>query len=173
MAARHQRTAEGVLRGDASSRRRRNAYPRRRTLTPAPPRARGGLARRRASEDGRAEVLPSNLPATTTLKTLAAAIKARWLCEQAHQQLKEELGLDHFEGRSWSGLHRHALMSMVAFLYLQHRRIRAAKRGKKDERPTASAQPSGRTHGNDRPHPPAPLSTMSLPVQTADRATQL
>src|SRR3954452_10515443 len=67
----------------------------------------------------------SNLPATTTLKTLAAAIKARWLCEQAHQQLKEELGLDHFEGRSWSGLHRHALMSMVAFLYLQHRRIRA------------------------------------------------
>jgi hypothetical protein len=35
------------------------------------------------------------------------AIKARWICEQAHQQLKEELGLDHFEGRSWQGLHRH------------------------------------------------------------------
>ena len=32
-------------------------------------------------------------------------------CEQAHQQLKEELGLDHFEGRSWTGLHRHALMT--------------------------------------------------------------
>src|SRR4051812_45870290 len=77
----------------------------------------------------------SNLPATTTLKTLAAAIKARWLCEQAHQQLKEELGLDHFEGRSWSGLHRHALMSMVAFLYLQQRPIRAAKRGKKTTGP--------------------------------------
>ncbi|MET4449659.1 SRSO17 transposase, partial [Bradyrhizobium sp. GM2.2] len=30
-------------------------------------------------------------------------IKARWICEQAHQQLKEELGLDHFEGRSWQG----------------------------------------------------------------------
>jgi hypothetical protein len=29
-------------------------------------------------------------------------------CEQVHQQLKEELGLDHFEGRSWQGLHRHA-----------------------------------------------------------------
>ena len=43
----------------------------------------------------------SNLPADTPLKTLAAAIKARWICEQAHQQLKEELGLDHFEGRSW------------------------------------------------------------------------
>ena len=39
----------------------------------------------------------SNLPADATIKTLAATIKARWICEQAHQQLKEELGLDHFE----------------------------------------------------------------------------
>ena len=46
----------------------------------------------------------SNLPADADLATLAAAIKARWVCEQAHQQLKEELGLDHFEGRSWTGL---------------------------------------------------------------------
>ncbi|MDH8249923.1 IS701 family transposase, partial [Klebsiella pneumoniae] len=45
----------------------------------------------------------SNLPADATIKTLAATIKARWVCEQAHQQLKEELGLDHFEGRSWTG----------------------------------------------------------------------
>ena len=43
----------------------------------------------------------ANLSATTDLRTLAATIKARWVCEQAHQQLKEELGLDHFEGRSW------------------------------------------------------------------------
>jgi SRSO17 transposase len=42
----------------------------------------------------------SNLPPDTDLKRLAGAIKARWVCEQAHQQLKEELGLDHFEGRS-------------------------------------------------------------------------
>jgi len=34
---------------------------------------------------------------------LAATIKARWVCEQAHQQLKEELGLDHFESPSWQG----------------------------------------------------------------------
>ncbi len=46
----------------------------------------------------------ANLPAKTELRTLAATIKARWICEQAHQQLKEELGLDHFEGRSWHGL---------------------------------------------------------------------
>src|SRR6516225_2265143 len=54
---------------------------------------------------------------------LATTIKARWVCEQAHQQMKEELGLDHFEGRSWQGLHRHALMTMIAYAFLQHRRL--------------------------------------------------
>jgi hypothetical protein len=57
---------------------------------------------------------------------LAATIKARWVCEQAHQQLKEELGLDPFEGRSWRGLHRHALMAMIAYAFLQHLRLAAA-----------------------------------------------
>src|SRR5215467_4357706 len=67
----------------------------------------------------------ANLPAKTDLRALAATIKARWSCEQAHQQLKEELGLDHFEGRSWQGLHRHALMTMIAYTFLQHRRLAA------------------------------------------------
>ena len=35
------------------------------------------------------------------------------MCEQMHQQLKEELGLDHFEGRSWRGLHHHALLCLL------------------------------------------------------------
>jgi SRSO17 transposase len=83
----------------------------------------------------------ANLPADTPLRRLATAIKARWVCEQAHQQLKEELGLDHFEGRSWTGLHRHALMTLIAFAFLQHRRLTAAGRGKK-ERPPASAEPT-------------------------------
>ena len=69
-------------------------------------------------------------PLTFPLKTLAAAVKARWICEQAHQQLKEELGLDHFEGRSWAGLHRHALMTMIAYAFLQSRRLTAAGRKK-------------------------------------------
>jgi SRSO17 transposase len=68
----------------------------------------------------------SNLPPGTSLHRLAATIKARWVCEQAHQQLKQELRLDAFEGRSWTGLHRHALMSCIAFTYLQHLRLRAA-----------------------------------------------
>ena len=65
----------------------------------------------------------TNLPATATLTELAAAIKARWVCEQAHQQMKEELGLDHFEGRSWVGLHHHTVLTMIAFAFLQHYRL--------------------------------------------------
>ena len=86
----------------------------------------------------------SNLPPDTTLKQLASLIKARWVCEQAHQQLKEELGLDHFEGRSWRGLHRHALMTLIAFLFLQHLRLHAAKREKKEAGwPTSAPDTTG------------------------------
>src|SRR6266852_2241535 len=92
----------------------------------------------------------ANLPAGANLRTLAATIKARWICEQAHQQLKEELGLDHFEGRSWRGLHRHALMTMIAYAFLQHRRLAAAIGGKKSPpRPTptnAPRYPKGHRH---------------------------
>ena len=84
----------------------------------------------------------SNLPADTPIKKLAGAIKARWICEQAHQQLKEELGLDHFEGRSWTGLHRHGLMTMIAYAFLQSRRLAEAGRKKKSRRPTASTNPA-------------------------------
>lgn len=69
----------------------------------------------------------TNHPANARLKALASAIKARWSCEQAHQQLKEELGLDHFEGRSWRGLHHHALMTMICFEFLQVERLRENK----------------------------------------------
>src|SRR3546814_8942315 len=82
----------------------------------------------------------SNLPADATLKMLAATIKARWNCEQAHQQLKEELGLDHFEGRSWVGLHRHALMTMIAYAFLQARRLKAAGRKKKSRGAAATTE---------------------------------
>src|SRR3954468_2016491 len=87
----------------------------------------------------------ANLPADAPLEKLAALIKARWACEQAHQQLKQELGLDHFEGRSWTGLHRHALMAMLALCFLQHLRLRerGEKRGRAIARPAAPADPAG------------------------------
>jgi SRSO17 transposase len=64
-----------------------------------------------------------NLPASASKKEIVGALKARWACEQAHQQMKEELGLDHFEGRSWLGLHHHAVLTMIAFGFLQQLRL--------------------------------------------------
>jgi SRSO17 transposase len=92
----------------------------------------------------------SNLPPDTSLKKLAAAIKARWVCEQGHQQMKEELGLDHFEGRSWTGLHRHALMTMIAYAFLQSRRLKAAGRKKKNRGASASTDSTGHQASHHR-----------------------
>ena len=109
----------------------------------------------------------SNLPPKASLRRLASAIKARWVCEQAHQQTKEELGLDHFEGRSWTGLHRHALMTMLAFAFLQHRRIAAAGRGKKGASATASADLArgapGHGGGHEQAHDPLPALRSDAP----------
>ena len=110
----------------------------------------------------------SNLPTETPIRTLASTIKARWICEQAHQQLKEELGLDHFEGRSWHGLHRHALMTMIAYAFLQHRRLAMAKRKKKSRRTTPKAKLANGASGHHRSHDPpiaTPMPALSEMVQ--------
>jgi SRSO17 transposase len=104
-------------------------------------------------------------PAETSLQTLAAAIKARWVCEQAHQQVKEELGLDHFEGRSWAGLHHHALMVLIAFAFLQHLRLQqSGKRGKnlhhRSAAPTHLARHPARAAGSLGRSRPAAMSQM-------------
>lgn len=103
-----------------------------------------------------------NLPADTPLKQLAGAIKVRWVCEQAHQQLKEELGLDHFEGRSWTGLHRHALMAMIAYAFLQSRRLSKARGGKKKPRAATPTKPTRRPARN--PHRARAAATNPLPA---------
>ena len=92
------------------------------------------------------------------LKQLAGAIKARWICEQAHQQLKKELSLDHFEGRSWTGLHRHALMTMIAYAFLQSQRLNQARGGKRILGPPP--QPSPPTIRQ------AILTTLAMPPPT-------
>ena len=120
------------------------------------------VGERRAS--GEQKYYLANLPADADLKTLAGAIKARWVCEQAHQQLKEELGLDHFEGRSWRGLHRHALMTMIAYAFLQHRRLAAASGEKKNLPRPASADPPSRPKGrHSRPGARSAIPMPALP----------
>src|SRR5262249_4172850 len=83
----------------------------------------------------------SNLPASARPIHVARAIKSRWACEQAHQQMKEELGLDHFECRSWLGLRHHTLMVMIAMAFLQGYRLRGKKGVRHASRTAAPTQP--------------------------------
>jgi len=70
----------------------------------------------------------SNLPPTTRVRALVRAAHHRWAIEQQYQQLKEELGLDHFEGRSFPGWHRHVALTALAYTWLQHERRRGLPR---------------------------------------------
>lgn len=81
----------------------------------------------------------SNLLATTPLRRLVAVAKSRWMIEQSYQQMKGELGLDHFEGRSWRGWHHHVTLVFLAWAFLQTQR-RGRKRGRnagRSRRPAA------------------------------------
>jgi SRSO17 transposase len=68
--------------------------------------------------DGTIKYAVSNLPAGTSRLRAVRLWKSRWPVEQGYQQLKEELGLDHFEGRSWLGFHHHAAMALLAYGFL-------------------------------------------------------
>src|SRR4051794_25567578 len=64
----------------------------------------------------------STLPATTSLVDLVGTAKLRWLIERDYQELKQELGLDHFEGRGWRGFHHHATLCLAAYGFLVRER---------------------------------------------------
>ena len=78
-------------------------------------------------ENGERRYYLSNHPLSAPRQRLAASVKSRWSCEQAHQQMKQELGLNHYEGRSWSGLHHHCLLTLIAYAFLQHLRLAGKK----------------------------------------------
>jgi SRSO17 transposase len=64
----------------------------------------------------------SNMPADTPTRDLVRLIKLRWRIERDYQELKGELGLDHFEGRTWLGFHHHAALCSAAHAFLAIRR---------------------------------------------------
>jgi len=59
-----------------------------------------------------------DLPPSYTLRRLVRVTKCRWAIEQDYHQLKEELGLDHYEGRTWAGWHHHVTLTMLAHAFL-------------------------------------------------------
>ena len=70
----------------------------------------------------------STLPAATPIQELVRVAKLRWRIERDYQELKQEFGLDHFEGRSWRGFHHHATLSIAAYGFLLAERFALPKK---------------------------------------------
>ena len=66
----------------------------------------------------------STLPPDTRLKALIKMAKHRWIIERDYEELKQELGLGHFEGRNWRGFHHHATLCIAAYGFLVAERNR-------------------------------------------------
>jgi SRSO17 transposase len=65
----------------------------------------------------------SVLPENASLSRLVLLAHARWVIEQFYEDSKQECGLDHFQGRSWDGLHRHLALVMLAYSFLAWQRL--------------------------------------------------
>lgn len=96
--------------------------------------------------DAPAKYWLSNLPPTTPLRRLVRWAKTRWRIEQDYRQAKRELGLDHYEGRSWLGWHHHVTLTMVAYGFLMLERLRTQKNFWVDLPENASCPPSPAGH---------------------------
>jgi SRSO17 transposase len=75
-----------------------------------------------STEDGPSKFFLSSLPSTTSIRELVRLAKLRWRIERDYQEMKGELGLDHFEGRTWSGFHHHAVLCSATHAFLALRR---------------------------------------------------
>jgi SRSO17 transposase len=64
----------------------------------------------------------SNLPESISLRKLVDVAKLRWRIERDYEELKQELGLGHFEGRNWRGFHHHATLAIAAYGFLVQER---------------------------------------------------
>lgn len=67
----------------------------------------------------------STLPETSALNDLVSAAHMRWRIERDYQDLKQDLGLGHYEGRGWRGFHHHATLSIAAYGFLMAQRLKA------------------------------------------------
>ena len=83
----------------------------------------------------------STVPEKATFKTLVGTIKGRWRIERDYLELKQELGLGHYEGRNWRGFHHHASLCIAAYGFLTLERLRGSKKNR--ARFTPPAVPEG------------------------------
>jgi len=113
-------------------------------------------------QDGKIKYAFSNLPEGTSLRQAVRLWKSRWPVEQGYQQMKEELGLDHFEGRSWAGFHHHAAMVMLAYGFLLLERHRG------QEHPVKPGEKGGRQPALTLPAVRRALQQLLRPVAKPD-----
>jgi SRSO17 transposase len=94
----------------------------------------------------------STLPVTTKLKALVKMAKHRWIIERDYEELKQELGLGHFEGRNWRGFHHHATLCIAAygFLIAERNRFSPSARAGHLELPALGPAPDFRPRGSPR-----------------------
>ncbi len=95
------------------------------------------------------------------MRELVRLAKLRWRIERDYQDLKQEFGLGHFEGRSWRGFHHHASLCIAAYAFLMGERIAGGKKNFAASRPCKQpALPeSYRPRGSSAATPPARLDT--------------
>jgi SRSO17 transposase len=96
----------------------------------------------------------SDLPEDTWMRPLVRWAKSRWAVEMNYRELKDHLGLDHFEGRGWAGWHHHVTMVMLAFAFVLSERLRRRKGGQSSPFPRSWA-------GSNTSSPPGPASASS------------
>ena len=70
----------------------------------------------------------STLPKDISFKELVATVKMRWRIERDYLELKQEVGLGHYEGRNWRGFHHHASLCIAAYAFLMIERLRGTKK---------------------------------------------
>jgi SRSO17 transposase len=126
-------------------------------------------------EEGPTKYWLSTLPETATLEELVATARLRWRIERDFEELKQELGLGHFEGRGWRGFHHHASLCIAAYAFLVAERCRfsppgwrprlAAPERPADYRPRNSSRaPRAAQPGVDRDLAPAPRGRADAPA---------
>jgi SRSO17 transposase len=95
----------------------------------------------------------STLPADTALVELVHMAKHRWIIERDYQELKQELGLGHYEGRGWRGFHHHATLCIAAygFLVAERNRFSPSARIGNLGLPASEPPPDFRPRGAPRP----------------------
>lgn len=84
-----------------------------------------------------------SLPASTSMRELVRVAKLRWRVERDYQDMKGEVGLDHFEGRSWIGFHHHAALCAAAHAFLALRRALSPPEPSEVDAPDGAASPAG------------------------------